>query len=382
MQEIEVANRSGNHTIRLLHDLSKAGWIPKMLPKDHRLSPNRELIEFTTPHRSIRLRVSIYRIGHRGEPHRLAERRVEITTTYRRGLPKLQDWADIVLGYDATNDVYVGLDPRRLGMGGKTHNASSFIDPEALSIAPKTGILVRPHESTNLGLEYQAIFKAPRLAEYMFNWETIHKGLYRGEGLFSGKTKQITVKTWELSSVCVEGHHLTLANKNPKIAKNKMVPEKFVEACETDDVDALSGLSPGQLDNVLKKCKEVGDSGEHYVYRYERKRLHKAGRDDLAERINWVSQKSVGKGFDIRSFEIDGTPRLIEVKATIGTNSTFFVSNHEWQVAQNKRACYWIYRVVKALGEPRIGNMLQDPVGAEAERLISRVPDGWRITIA
>jgi hypothetical protein len=53
----------------------------------------------------------------RGRPE---ERRIEITSTYPKGLPHLAKFPDIVLGYDPITNLYVGVDPQRIEHGGPT----------------------------------------------------------------------------------------------------------------------------------------------------------------------------------------------------------------------------------------------------------------------
>lgn len=379
---IDIADRRSTHVLRLLHDLSATGWTPTQFPSGAQLLPNRQLIELRTLHRAIRIRVSIYKVGDRGEPHRLDERRIEITTTFASGLSRLRDWDDVIMGYDFANDAYVGLDPRRLGLGGKTHNASSSIDPSALVAASQSHILVRPHETPSLGIEYLAIFRPRRLGEYLFNYQSIHDGLYRSDGLFSGPLRgRSRPGTWTLPVSSCHGRHLVLAHTNPVRAQKLAVSPALVEAYEIDQAASVPDLSPDELERIRRTCQEVGDAGEHFVYRYERKRLHRAGRIDLADKIDWISQKAVGRGYDIGSFEVDGSPRNIEVKATIGRGATFFMSGNEWAVATRLRTSYWVYRVIQALNGPKIANMLQDPIEAESASDITRVPDGWRVTI-
>lgn len=380
--EIDITDRRSTHVLRVLHDLASAGWTPVVFPSGAKILANRQLIELREPHSAIHIRISIFKVGDRGEPHRLDERRIEITTTFASGLPRLRNWTDVILGYDFTNDVYVGLDPRRLELGGKTHNASSSVDPSALVAASKSHILIRPRETPSLGIEYQAIFRPDRLGEYLFNFRSVHDGLYRGDGLFSRSVRRPRQpKRWILPSSSCHGNYLVLTHANPAKAKRATVSLALVEAYEIDQAATLRELSPDELESVLRKCREVGDGAEHFVYQHERKRLHKAGRSDLAEKIDWVSQKAVGKGFDIKSFEVDGSPRNIEVKATIGKGSTFFMSANEWNVATKMRSSYWVYRVVRALDGPSIASKLQDPFGAERVSKIIRVPDGWRVTI-
>lgn len=89
---------------------------------------------------------------------------------------------------------------------------------------------------------------------------------------------------------------------------------------------------------------KTGFSGEQLVMDYEVKRLNKSG---YAERIEHVSLTDDSLGYDILSFEEDGTYRYIEVKTTktqITSSGSFYVSANELKCAQNKN--YWIYYVV------------------------------------
>jgi hypothetical protein len=371
-----------SHVARMVRHLAAAGWVPLRFPAEARLLPNRQLIELRTSDRNIRIRPSIYRVGGRGEAHRLRERRIEITTTFTSGLRRLRNWADVVLGYDPMNDAYVGLDPRRLNLGGETHNASSYVDPRAVISVSNTRLLVRPHQTSNLGLEYQAIFGPRRLGEYLFNAEPIHQGAYHRDGLFSGSiTGALKRQNWTLPSTACRGEVLILTHTAPAAARRMVIPPRIIEAYERDDVDGLPDVSPEEFEAIQRKCRDVGDAGENFVYQYEGNRLRRTGRSDLAARIDWISQKVIGRGYDIKSFETDGSPRTIDVKATIGTGPTFFMSRNEWRVANRIRGSYWIYRVVQALDEPRISTMLRDPIGAEGSSQITRIADGWRVTI-
>ncbi len=90
---------------------------------------------------------------------------------------------------------------------------------------------------------------------------------------------------------------------------------------------------------------------------FERHRLHDLERrSDLAKRIQWVSQtKGDGAGFDIRSFNADETPRLIEVKTTgLGKYFPFYVSPNEVAVSERNAAQYHLYRVFRFATFPRV----------------------------
>jgi hypothetical protein len=379
---IDVSDRHRNHSMRLVRDLSDGGWKPVRFPDNAAIVANRQLLELRTPNRSVRLRISIFKVGDRGEAHRRDERRIEITTTFASGLSRLRNWADVVLGYDPASDTYVGLDPRRLGLGGETHNASSSVDPAALNAASNVRVLVRPHETPSLGLEYQAIFRPKRLGEYLFNYEAIHAGRYRSDGLLSGSSPRPTPQAmWTLPTDSCGGDHLVLKRGDSSRATSPNVSPALVEAFEIEGLSRLADRSPAELERVLQKCREVGDRAEAFVYRSERLRLQRTGRPDLADRVDWVSQKVVGRGYDIKSFDLTGAARFIEVKGTIRTGSSFYMSANEWNVAARLKSTYWIYRVIEALDRPSVSARIQDPIEAERSGRISRAADAWLVTL-
>lgn len=92
--------------------------------------------------------------------------------------------------------------------------------------------------------------------------------------------------------------------------------------------------------------RHLGLQGEKLVLKHEIDELRLAGRDDLAERVRHVALYDSTAGFDIESFDIDGTPKLIEVKTTQGPKSTpFFISRNELSVSRAFPESYVIYRV-------------------------------------
>lgn len=76
---------------------------------------------------------------------------------------------------------------------------------------------------------------------------------------------------------------------------------------------------PGKRDyeKVAKTQREIGYAGEELVLNYERNRLIKCNREDLVERVKWVSKEIDGLGYDILSFDESGKEMHIEVKSTI-----------------------------------------------------------------
>ncbi len=93
--------------------------------------------------------------------------------------------------------------------------------------------------------------------------------------------------------------------------------------------------------------RELGLKGELLVITHEKERLINAGRADLAEKIIHVSQiEGDSAGYDIRSYESDGTNRFIEVKTTRGGATTsFFISPNELAFSAQNSDSYVLFRL-------------------------------------
>jgi hypothetical protein len=101
--------------------------------------------------------------------------------------------------------------------------------------------------------------------------------------------------------------------------------------------------------------RALGRAGEERVLAHERASLLAAGRTDLAEGIRWVSHvDGDGAGYDIRSFDTDGSDRLIEVKTTKGWERTpFHITRNELAVAEAHRDDWRLVRLWNFAREPR-----------------------------
>lgn len=96
--------------------------------------------------------------------------------------------------------------------------------------------------------------------------------------------------------------------------KHLRAKESTILAYENGNWDSLRDTTPEELEEIRRKCTEVGDRGESFVLKHEKLRLRKAGKHELARKVEWTSRYAVAKGYDIKSFELDGSPRYIEVK--------------------------------------------------------------------
>lgn len=105
-----------------------------------------------------------------------------------------------------------------------------------------------------------------------------------------------------------------------------------------------------------KRLRRIGDRGEAVVVALERKRLIQVGKSNLAENIKHVSQEDDNAGYDILSFDEDGTHRPIEVKATSGSNLDrgFYISSNELEKA-GALTNYHLYLVFSTMTKkPRV----------------------------
>ena len=85
--------------------------------------------------------------------------------------------------------------------------------------------------------------------------------------------------------------------------------------------------------------------------------LLKHGRDDLAKKVDWVSQsRGNGLGFDVLSFdEEDESDRWIEVKTTTyGKHFPFYVSANEVKCSEAEPDRFHLYRLFAFRRQPKL----------------------------
>jgi hypothetical protein len=103
--------------------------------------------------------------------------------------------------------------------------------------------------------------------------------------------------------------------------------------------------------------RKLAKLGEEFVFNVERHRLREEGRDDLASRVQWVSQTiGDGLGFDILSFdEANESERMLEVKATgLGKFFPFYVTSNEVRCSDDIPDQFHLFRVFNLGKEPQI----------------------------
>jgi hypothetical protein len=120
----------------------------------------------------------------------------------------------------------------------------------------------------------------------------------------------------------------------------------------------LSYRSPVKVNYIeLEQANRViGTTGESIALAYEKWRLIQAGKENLADKIEWVSQtQGDGLGFDILSRNINGTDRYIEVKSTkLTKEAPFYFSALEHDFSRRNRSNFFLYRLFNLRADPRL----------------------------
>ena len=124
-------------------------------------------------------------------------------------------------------------------------------------------------------------------------------------------------------------------------------------------VEYVVSSQPGPPINYLQmeaRNRSLGCAGEALVMEFERARLLREGKDRLARNVEQVS-KTVGDhaGYDIRSYEVSGRDRFIEVKTTrYGKLTPFYISKGEVRFSEANEHAYHLYRLFEFRQTPRL----------------------------
>lgn len=154
---------------------------------------------------------------------------------------------------------------------------------------------------------------------------------------------------------------------------------------------AAPGIGSGRKPHVARLVRDfdpakrdersqiIGDAGEHRVLEYEKARLIKHGRADLARDVEWTSKvRGDGVGYDIRSFNLRDEERFIEVKSTSGAiTSPFYLSRNEREVSEHLSKQWRLYRVFDLAIQPGLFT-LKPPL----EKVAKLEAESWSVWLA
>ena len=91
--------------------------------------------------------------------------------------------------------------------------------------------------------------------------------------------------------------------------------------------------------------REGARRAELVVFKQEKEKLQRLGRQDLARKVKDVS-RSTGYGYDIQSYSDNGRLLRIEVKSTSGKRiGNFVLTSSEWTAAKMFKKTYHVYIV-------------------------------------
>ena len=126
-----------------------------------------------------------------------------------------------------------------------------------------------------------------------------------------------------------------------------------------------SGNSNTGSRRYSKKSDKVGKLGEEIVFEFEKNKLVKENRQDLADRLNWHRDDAGNRtpGWDITSFNKDGQEIYIEVKASEGQKiSDVELTINEWIQAEKNIESnqYKVYLVSDVFSNPII-EVIENP---------------------
>lgn len=125
---------------------------------------------------------------------------------------------------------------------------------------------------------------------------------------------------------------------------------------KVSDVRSISNYSSKNYLAQEARNISLGRRGEEFALNFEKARLIKSGAENFADRIEYVVE-TIGDtaGFDIRSYESDGSDRLIEVKTTkYGQETPFYISSNEVRFSVRNERYYHLYRLFEFRESPKL----------------------------
>jgi Domain of unknown function (DUF3883) len=156
-----------------------------------------------------------------------------------------------------------------------------------------------------------------------------------------------------------ENEFLKFVNEKTDLITNQINFEKILDKspAKSKTIYKEPNFLPIKINYLAKEQNNrlLGEKGEQLVFDYEKWRLSKAGKSNLAERIEWVSkEKGDGLGYDILSKNNNGTDRFIEVKTTkLAKETPFYLSHNELTFATIKGKEFYLYRVFNFKESPQ-----------------------------
>ncbi len=161
-----------------------------------------------------------------------------------------------------------------------------------------------------------------------------------------------------------------LVKADVEARQNQLAVADLLEIRVDPPVPASGSVGEGPIDYVVSgqpaptinylqmeaRNRSLGCAGEALVMAFERARLLREGKDRLARNVEQVSKTAGDRaGFDIRSYEVSGQDRFIEVKTTrYGKLTPFYISAGEVRFSEANANAYHLYRLFEFRQSPRL----------------------------
>ena len=237
-------------------------------------------------------------------------------------------------------------------------------------------------EIANLLNKHYGYFSLKENQSHAINVFDKDETFFKGYEKFYGRNNYGTYELTEIEPLWFEYVNRSM---KPELFKTDLhtifKPEEAIEVVFDDRIrDVVSSEST--------TTKDIGNIGEALVCGHERMRLKINGYEEFIKLVKIVDSPSYHPGFDIDSFEADGTEdhRYIEVKTTISKKKIqlygFHMSVNEWRVAGTIKEHYCVYRLMLSEKDKTLF-ILRNPVGLYKTDMIDAEPrDGMEISFS
>lgn len=163
-----------------------------------------------------------------------------------------------------------------------------------------------------------------------------------------------TVLDYLIHNIGIEKQFEHFAQKSINISNRKVDFEEFIT--EAPKIKLIEEPQPTYKkknplkDNYLEKeqkNRSIGIQGEELVISYEKWYLMRIGKENLADKIEWISKDiGDGAGFDILSRNPNGSDKYIEVKSTkLSRETPFFYTRNELEFSIDHSKQFYLYRI-------------------------------------
>ena len=115
----------------------------------------------------------------------------------------------------------------------------------------------------------------------------------------------------------------------------------------------------------LEAAKKRAKASEEYVVQFEKTRLIEEGHPDLAHLVKRVSIANARSPYDVLSYNLDASPKYIEVKSSVSNKIIFYWTESERRFAIVNGQSYSIYFVPRCQDLPNLRApliIIPDPV--------------------